>query len=159
MLNGAEAVVVQILSGRSASNSLFDNSRGGNHEGRLRADGSTVRSEEVFRRLIDTASTEEIATIVAETRSDYTETFELLLRQITAPKILFWLSSRPPVDVDDYSDLPGSLFQGNPQLVNRRMVQELGAFADTYVECTSAEGLPHKLWESEQPITGATLGG
>jgi hypothetical protein len=67
LVNGAEAVIVQILSGRSASNSLFDNSRWGNHEGQRRLDGATMRSEDFFRKFAETASPEEITKVVQET--------------------------------------------------------------------------------------------
>jgi hypothetical protein len=156
LVNGAEAVIVQILSGRSASNSLFDNSRWGNHEGQRRLDGATMRSEDFFRKFAETASPEEITKVVQETRHDYTQAFAHLLQEITAPKILFWFSTKPPSDVDDCSDMPASLFRGNPQLVNRRMLNELTAYADAFVECVSASGIPQKLWESEQSIAGAT---
>ncbi len=156
LINGAEAVVVQILSGRSASNSLFDNSLSGGHEGRRRTDGSTMRSEEFFDQLTGSASIEEVERIVEETRNDYTQAFGDLLRQISVPKALFWFSVRPPAYVDGYSDLPRSLFQANPQLVNEHMVQELAAYADAYVECVSTSGVPQKLWNSDQSIAGAT---
>ncbi|RVA31909.1 hypothetical protein EN935_12815, partial [Mesorhizobium sp. M7D.F.Ca.US.004.03.1.1] len=137
LMNGAEAVVLQVLSGRSASNSQFDNSKSGGHAGYRTSDGSALRSEELFRQLAASSSQKEIETITEETRADYTNVFVNLLQEISAPKILFWLSSRRSAYEDDYSDLPYSLFQAVPQLVNERMTKEIAAFSDEYVECIS----------------------
>jgi len=159
LLNQAEAVVIQVLSGRSASNSLFDNSVSGGMVGRVRVDQSMRRSDEFFREFCATASRDALAALVAETRDDYMASFIQLLQKITAPKILLWLSTRPPGAHDDYSNPPNSVFGPFPQLVNRKMAAELAACADEYVESISSAGLPQRLWRTKDSIDGAVARG
>jgi LPS sulfotransferase NodH len=85
--------------------------------------------------------------------------FIQLLQKITAPKILLWLSTRPPGDRDDYSNPPNSVFGPFPQLVNRKMAAELAARADGYVESISGAGLPQRLWHADESIDGAVARG
>lgn len=155
LINRAEAVVIQVLSGRSASNSLYDSSGSGGLKGRLRADQKEVRVDEFFASLSALEDKSKIVEVVEETRRDYTASFASLLKKITVPRILLWFSTRPPAYEDDYSELPYSIFNAMPQLVNERMVREIRAFADAYVECVSSDGLPQQLWRSEESIDGA----
>jgi len=156
LINGAEAVVIQVLSGRSASNSQYDNSETGGPVGRLRADQSEIRAEDFFASLTG-AEPSIIGKIVEETRTDYAASFIRLLKQIIVPRILFWFSTRKPDYEDDYSGLPFSLLRGMPQLINRRVLAEISAFADDYVECVSYQGMPQKLWHADESINGAIL--
>lgn len=155
LINGAEAVVIQILSGRSASNSLFDNSESGGMTGRLRGEQSTIRADVFFSRLGQSSSRSQIEEIVDETRKDYTSQFVQLLREIIVPKILFWFSTRAPMYTENYGNIPYGIFGAFPQLVNQEMVEELAAFSDEYVECISSDGLPQSLWRNDQSIDGA----
>ena len=157
LLGQAEAVVVQIMSGRSASNSLFDNRKSGGHVGHLRADQAEIRSDQFLASFMRSSSEEEIRRIVAETRADYMRSFVRLLRGIDRPKILLWFSTREPAYADDYSSLPYGILNAFPQLVNKAMVAELAEFADTYVQCVTRTGLPQQLWQSDASINGAML--
>jgi LPS sulfotransferase NodH len=155
VIANAETVVVQVLSGRSASNSMFDNRASGGIAGHLAKDGSAIRSDKFFSGFMQTASESEVRRIVAETRADYMAEFRSLLKCIERPKILFWFSTRQPDYEDDYSALPFGVLRSFPQLVNRTMVEELAALCDDRAECVSREGLPQSLWESDSSIDGA----
>jgi LPS sulfotransferase NodH len=155
LLNQAEAVIIQILSGRSSSNSLFDNSASGGLRGRTSFSSEPMRAEEFFARAATTYSREILERIVAETRDDYTEQFIDFINKISVPRILLWLSTRAPAYREDYDRPPYGILGSFPQLVNSRMVAEIAAFCDDYVECITAAGLPQTLWPGDCSIVGA----
>jgi LPS sulfotransferase NodH len=100
-------------------------------------------------------SDNDLADIVKYTRHDYVSDFIDLLLGISAPKILFWFSTRSPTYADNYDGFPRGVFNDYPQLVNSMMVEELIPYSDHYVECISETGLPQILWSSGQSIDGA----
>ena len=151
LMNRAEAVVIQVMSGRCASNSLFDNSKSGGMRGFIRGEQTTISADEFYSRLVKSSSKSEIEKIVSETRMDYSLNFVRLLRKIATPKLLFWFSTRAPEYEENYENLPG-IFGAFPQLVNQAMVEELAAFSDDYIECISSQGLPQTLWPADHRI-------
>jgi LPS sulfotransferase NodH len=157
LINGAEAVVIQVMSGRAASNSLFDNSESGGIIGHVRGEPFAVRADEFYSRFEQSYSRPRFEEIINETRNDYMSSFIQLLRKIVVPKILFWFSRRHPQYEENYEYIPFPLgvLGDAPQLVDQSMVQRLAAFSDDYVECISKQGLPHPLWQSDQSIDGA----
>ena len=159
LLNGAEAVVLQVLSGRSASCSLFDNSQGGGLRGISPLAEGPMRAEAFLRLAAQKLSAAEFARIVDEMRGDYVASFVRLVGKIDAPRILFWQSIRKPDYREDYANAPHGVMGEFPQLVNGAMVKEIAAHCDAYVECVSQTGLPQTLWQAEQPIDGAELRG
>src|SRR5947208_1072268 len=92
LINRAEAVVFQVMSGRSASNSLFDNSEGGALTGTTPLAPAPIRAEEFLARAAETLSRPEFEKIIAETRADYVAEFLALLDKVAVPRILLWLS-------------------------------------------------------------------
>jgi LPS sulfotransferase NodH len=159
LLNGAEAVVVQVMSGRSASSSLFDNSATGRLFGSTPLAGAPVRAEEFLQRAAQTLSPQDFARVIEEMRADYVASFIALLEKITSPRILLWLSKRAPDYSEDYANAPQGVFGDFPQLVNARMIAEIAARCDAYVECVSSAGLPQPLWRSDRAVDGAGLRG
>jgi LPS sulfotransferase NodH len=155
LLNRAEAVVIQTLSGRSSSNSLFDNSALGSSRGQTSFASEPLRAEEFFARAAKAYSLETLERIVAETRYDYTGQFIDFINKISRPRILLWLSTRAPAYQEDYEHPPDGILGAFPQLVNKGMVAEIAAFCDDYVECISTAGLPQTLWRGHQSIEGA----
>jgi hypothetical protein len=141
-LANAAFVVVQVMSGRSESNSQFE-SRGVGHY-RRRSNGSWLGCDEAFSELLATSSARTIQSIVVETRSSWAESHRHLLTAFGVPTVLFWFSTRPP----DYDETIGSvdgLFGAYPQLVNEAMIRELRRDATGYVACVSRRGLPQPL--------------
>jgi len=152
ILNGARFVIVQVMSGRSESNSRFS-SRGVGHY-RRHSDGLEMSSDEAFETLIRSETPETVARIAEESRTSWLASYRTLLGQISVPKVLFWFSTRGP----RYEQKLGSvneLFGAYPQLVNETMLQELRASCEALVECTSRRGLPQLLRDRKtgKPIT------
>lgn len=155
-LNGAQLVIVQVMSGRSEGNSLFDNSATGSQVGVRLSDGKEMRFEAFLDELTRTESRRTVTRIVRETRDNYERGSIRLLERIRPPTILFWFSKRTPDYRDDYST-HHSLMGEFPQLVNRRMIDTIRSHANAYVECVSTRGLPQRLWAADQRINGAIL--
>jgi hypothetical protein len=141
-LNDARFVVVQVMSGRSASNSLFESDGVGHFK--CRSDGTYLGCDEAFTDLIKSQPKPLLARIVRETRQSWCTSFQQLLLDINAPKILFWFSTRTPQYAQGWRSL-SDLFGAFPQLVNGQMVSQVRRYCDRYVECVSRTGLPQPL--------------
>lgn len=158
--NRAAVVVVQVMSGRSESNSLYDS--GGLEYLVRREDGARVSAQQAYRDVLVGPSTSRTpaarvvrrlgaparrrrtARLVSETRQEWVSSYRALLAAVTAPTVLLWFSRRPPDYVEDYRSV-ATLFGHYPQLVRRDMVEAVRPLADHYVECTTARGLPQPL--------------
>jgi len=141
-INGAKFAIIQVMAGRSESNSLF-HSRGLGAYMRV-SDGTWIGCDDAFRELIEKNDEAVVRKIVAETRYNWVNNFRELLEAIKIPKILFWFSVREPHYIENYKDVY-TLFGEFPQLVNSDMVDQLRKYCDEYVECTSNRGSPHLL--------------
>jgi hypothetical protein len=142
-VNDGEFAIVQVMSGRSEDNSLFDT--GGQEYLTRRSNGERIGAEPAYRELLANESVETVAAIVAETRENWVKSYSELLEAIRVPKILFWFSTRSPDYEESYSGDIYAFFGEFPQLVNRAMVERIKPFADEYVECVSSRGLPQRL--------------
>jgi hypothetical protein len=150
-LNGARFVVLQVMSGRSEGNSLFE-SRGVGHYTR-RSDGAEMTSDAAFDELLRTESPKLVSRIVEETRTNWLASYRCLLAKVAVPTVLFWFSTRKPELPNVNDGVPG-LFGEYPQLVNAAMVKALRAECDYFVSCVSRKGLPQMLVdrESGEPV-------
>jgi hypothetical protein len=143
-VNAGRFAIVQIMSGRSEDNSLFET--GGRALVTRRSDGEQMEAGLAYRELVAKESVERIQALVAETRQNWLASFTSLLEAIKVPTILFWFSERAPDYEEIYSKRgEDQLFGRFPQLVNRAMVEQIRPAADEYVECISARGLPHHV--------------
>ncbi|NEQ40037.1 MAG: hypothetical protein F6K40_28860 [Okeania sp. SIO3I5] len=171
--NKSKLVVVQFVSGRSVSNSVYE-SLGGAVVVR-RIDNQKMRSENAIKDLIDGKDKRGLEKnflkdLIAETRQNYVTEMIELLNAIKVPKVLFWFSVRTPQYQESYgknlihklsefvekksknrigilrSRSPlNSLFGEFPQLVNQEMIEQIKPHSDFYVECVTKVGLPQKL--------------
>ena len=161
-INNAKFAIIQVMSGRSESNSLFDS--GGLEYLVRRADGVKLSAEDAYSQLLDSnypwgnipavkrwskklyyfRANKPVKKIVDETRSNWVENYRRLLAKIHVPKILLWFSKRQPDYQERYSSL-AKLFGEFPQLVNGSMVNEIKSLCDDYVECISDRGSPQLL--------------
>lgn len=141
-VNRARFAVVQVMAGRSESNSLFE-SKGLGYYVR-RADGTGIGCDEAFRELLATRDRAYVERIVAETRQNWVNNYIELLESIRVPKVLFWFSERRPRYRETWQHV-GGLFGRFPQLVNADMVQAVRRYADAYAECVSSKGVPQVL--------------
>ena len=142
-INSARFAIIQIMSGRSESNSLF-NSRGLGTYTRV-SDSTWIGCDDAFRELLEEKDENYVRKIVAETRLNWVNNFKELLEKIKIPKILFWFSVRKPHYTEKYKKNVNALFGEFPQLVNSDMIDQLRKYSDEYVECISSRGIPHLL--------------
>jgi hypothetical protein len=151
-LNNARFVVVQAMSGRSESNSLFESQGVGSYV--RRSDGVRIGCDAAFEALLRERPRREVARIVAETRANWVASCRKLIGGIRTPKIFFWFSVRRPHYREGYGSL-GALFGAYPQLVNAPMAAAARAMADHGVECVSRRGSPHPLLDrtTGEPVT------
>lgn len=141
-INNARFAIVQVLSGRSESNSLF-HSNGLGFYTKI-SDGTSIGCDDAFRELLREKNRDYIKKIVAETRQNWVKNYKDLLENIRIPKILFWFSVRKPRYREKYHNI-NALFGEFPQLVNLDMIHQIRQYCDEYVECVSRRGLPHLL--------------
>ena len=142
-INRAKLVIVQVLSGRSQSNSVF---RTINHGmvGTNALNGCNMDAGEFYTWLLQQEQPF-ARQIVAETRQKYVSAMTELLAVIKPPKILLWFSTRTP-EYEEQWELPAwRLLGAFPQLVNRTMVEQLRTHAEAYVECVSVRGSPQPI--------------
>lgn len=156
LLNGAEAVIVQVLSGRSEGNSLFDNSDSGDLFGVRLRDNKRMRFEDFLGDLVKTGPPDLVRQAVHETQERYVQKMAGLLDRIHRPKVLLWFSNRAPNYRPDVSSAWGILGPF-PQLVDAAMMAEIRAHSDAYVECVSTRGIPQTLWKANREIDGTSL--
>lgn len=113
-VNRAELVIIQVLSGRSIGNSVFESRDGGMHGIRL-IDGKRMRSDYIFSELISGKdkrglSKEFMENLVKEIRGNYVSATIELLKAIQPPKVLLWLSTRTPEYKEIYGLTPYQQF-------------------------------------------------
>ena len=154
-INDAKVAIVQMMSARSQSNSLF-RTRSHARDGIRVSDGAVVTAERFYHDLA-LSQPDRLADIVEETRENYVQNMLRLLRDITPPKILFWFSVRHPEYTASYRLPLARIFGGFPQLVNRPMVDRLRVAADRYVECVTSRGLPQQLLDRRGRPTSVVL--
>lgn len=144
-INRAAIVVVQVMSARSASNSLFHNKYHGAWGIRL-TDGLQMSAADFFSDLLQTQP-DQARSVVRETRSNYVRDMVRLLSAISPPKILLWFATRAPNYVERYQLPLDHLFGAFPQLVNGVMIDQIIPYSDAYVECVTNAGLPQQLFD------------
>ncbi len=142
LINQSRFAVILIMSGRSESNSVFDS--GGLEMLTRISDGKKIGAEPAYRELLDSFDQSKVKKIICETRNNWVNNYCDLLKKITVPKILFWLSVRTPDYIESYENVR-ALFGEFPQLVNRDMIDKIRGDADEYVECISTRGMPQLL--------------
>ena len=143
VIDEGRITVVQVMSGRSVSNHLFQSK--GREMLTRRVDGETKGAAPMYRDLLETRDFRLISQVLHETRQQWVDDFTQLLDRIRSPKILFWLSVRAPeysASLDDVHRFFGEF----PQLVNREMVDFIRPLCDDYVECTTDVGMPQRLY-------------
>ena len=141
-INKSKFAIIQVMSGRSESNSLFDS--GGQEYLTRISDGSKIGADRAYTELIQQNHRSFVKQIIAETRHNWVHNFKELLTRIVVPKILLWFSTRRPFYITHYTSL-SSLFAGFPHLVNSSMVAQIRKNSDEYVECISRRGMPQLL--------------
>lgn len=156
VINGAQFAVVQVMSGRSESNSEFDNSASGGARGLRLSDGKKMLFDEFLAEKLAQSGRDDVVRIIEETRQNWVRHYRELLSAIRVPTVLHWFSTITPRRSDDYASW-WKLLGAFPQLVNRRMIDQIIPFADTYVQTVRNIGLPQALWPASSAIDGTEL--
>ncbi len=164
-LNRSSLVVLQVMSGRSQSNSLYEcggleyvtRHSDGRHMGAQRAIAEAMlpgpphlagkRIPSRLRRLLpdsEVAVRRRIEPLVNEIREAWVESHRRLLANLTVPVVLFWFSKRSTDYAQSYSDVAG-VFGQFPQMVNTAMIDAIRPLCHSYVECVSERGSPQPL--------------
>jgi hypothetical protein len=161
-INRARFAIVQVMSGRSQSNSVY--SCDGKEYVTRRKDGRQLGAEEIFdellgkpvpkessilqrarRKVVNLMGRSATRALVEEIRANWVRSNLELLDRIAVPTVLFWFSRRGTDYTEDYAST-FKLFGEFPQLVHTEMLAPLKARATSYVECVSARGTPQKLF-------------
>ncbi len=139
----AALVIVQVMSGRSESNSVFE-SRGGELLTR-RADGTRQGAEPSYRALLEEAPADVIDDVVEETRRNWIDNYRTVLAALDdVPVVLLWMSERG-IDYERSYDDVFAFFGQFPQLVDPSWLGPLVPLADGCVEVVSSRGMPQPL--------------
>jgi hypothetical protein len=150
IINRSSLVILQVMSGRSVSNSYFENV----YAGSLRPwsapkDEKPRHAEIAYTELFETKGEAFIRALIAETRRNYINEYIELIRAIKAPILLFWFSQRATNYTELYAHgvdrASGGFLGGFPQLVNSEMIAKLRPYVNSYVECITSRGLPQEL--------------
>jgi hypothetical protein len=160
-VNRGRFLILQVMSGRSQSNSVFESR--GLELLRRRSDGRSLGAMQAYAELL--AGPAALRTLpprrlgrwlarrvaapgcrrlAAETRAAWIDSHRCLLAQVRVPVILFWFSKREP----DYSTRTGSIrgyFGEYPQLIDRATLAAVQQLVPRYVECVTARGSPQPL--------------
>ena len=142
LASNSRAAVIQVMSGRSVSNSLFSSS--GRNILTRRSDGEKMLAAQAYTWIMETRTEKETLAIVKEAQDRWVHEMSTLADSISAPKILFWFSVRS----QDFTPKVGtfaSLLGNFPQLVTRDMIEQVMTKFETFVECTTERGLPQTL--------------
>jgi len=155
LVNQSRLAIVQVMSGRSVSNSRFTVQP---NQGLVRlADGDGTDpprfAETAYAQFIGQAPADVVAGLRAEIRARYQAEMCTLLRAISVPKVLFWFSTRAPAWREGLTDL-GVYWGAYPHFVDADIFAAVQAEADGAVSSVTAEGLPQSLTDLE---TGAPV--
>lgn len=175
--NRSEMVILQVLSARSVSNSVFRATVGGRDGVRL-IDGKPMAAEDLYHDLVTRADPRGgdamfIADLVEQTRRSYAAQMIRLLQAIQRPTILFWFSVRSPdrtesrLGLDAHSIVAlvkrgcraaglisprDALLGAYPHLVDANTLATIRAHADAYAECVTSAGLPQIVLQARRRV-------
>lgn len=156
VINRARFAIVQVMSARCESNADFEGSKSGGATGILRRDGTSISFDAYMADKLANSSRDSVARAVEELRASWVSHYRDLLNAIKVPKVLHWFSTTTPRRSDDHSTW-WKLLGPFPQLVNRRMVDQIIPFADSYVQTVVNLGLPQALWPASGAVDGTEL--
>lgn len=142
-LSMSKAVVIQVMSGRSTANSVFD-APGGRNTLVRRSDRRSMTDGPAYRWLLETEGAAKAIAVIRETQERWVEETRTLAAAIQTRKILFWFSPRG-TDFTPTGDSVSSLMGEFPHLVSTEMIDSVRDRFDDYVECVSQRGLPNRL--------------
>jgi hypothetical protein len=144
-LDKSACTIVQVMSGRSESNSVFDT--GGLAFITRRTDGRRMGARAAYQSLVRQKmilGRRDLKRIIAETRENWVKNCRSLIEKTEAPVVLFWFAKRGPDYRERYFHV-STLLGGFPHLVNQEMIDSVRNEADEYVQCVTGIGSPQRL--------------
>ena len=164
-LNRGRLVVLQMMSGRSESNGIFES--GGLEFLTRRDTGEKVAAQKAYRDLLAKHELpaplnkpvrmffgpSEVREALAQTRANWIESHKALIARIKVPVVLMWFSRRRPEQRTRRKfeawwqryDSATAMFGDYPQLVTRKMVEAVRGDVQHYVEAVTSRGSPQPL--------------
>ncbi len=140
-VNRCRVAVIQVMSARTADNSLFRSQKGGDFGIRLDT-GAPANGLPIVTELVAEGKRRQGSQIVRESQQAYLQSMKKLLEAVKPPKVLFWFSYRnPPPAIVGYRRMM-DIF---PHFVTRQMVSQIRQSADRYVAVASRAGIPQVL--------------
>ena len=139
----SRAVIIQVMSGRSCSNSAFEALDGRNRL-RRRSDGQVMTDGPAYRWALETLGRDTCLQLVRESQARWLEEMIRLADSIATRKILFWFATRETAfepEPRTFKTLMGEF----PHLISTEMIAELTPMFDAVVKCVSTRGLPQPL--------------
>ena len=122
--NRASLVILQVMSGRSVGNSVFENPGAGSLRPWTAPPERKARHAEIeYSELYLREGKDFIAKLLDETRRNYLAEYDLLLSRIKVPVLLFWFSTRGPDYTELYvqgTDRPAGGFLGSVSATHQR---------------------------------------
>lgn len=143
LLSNCKVVVVQVMSGRSVSNSVFESLMGRNVL-RRRFDNKRMTDGPAYEWYRKEKGGEAALDLVRETQENWVKSMIQLAHAIQTKTILFWFSERST----DFEPKGGSfqeLMGEFPHLVSTEMIERVMGHFDAYATCVSQRGLPQPL--------------
>ncbi|MEM8629760.1 MAG: DUF6473 family protein [Pseudomonadota bacterium] len=166
--NRGRFAIVQVMSGRSEDNQLFQSN--GLEYLVDRASGEQLSADEAYRRLLERHrikglpgnigravrvfhAPKDVREVLSETRRNWVESYLELFSKLHVPIILLWFSKRSPGLNRSGKvawwwqryDNVHAMFGKFPQLINGQLMRQVSGKADHYVECISSRGSPQPL--------------
>ncbi|WP_207796487.1 DUF6473 family protein [Pseudohalioglobus lutimaris] len=169
-INRSKFVVVQVMSGRSQSNSYYE--CGGLEYVTIRSNGRKMGARQAFNELFNSTplgqfgdnrlvrkiarlkNRSQVKSLVNEIRETWVNNYISLLERCSVPVVFFWFSKREAQYAESYSSL-GGLFGEYPQLVNQEMLDQVISRGPKFVKCVSRRGDPQPLFSrfTGEPVT------
>lgn len=139
----ARVAVIQVMSGRSCANSIFDTPEGRNTLTR-RSDGANMTDGPGYTWLLKELGADRAVSIVRESQEKWVDEMISLAKKISIPKILFWFSGRS-TEFTPRGENTAALMGEFPHFISTQMITEVKPYFSAYVECVSRRGLPYQL--------------
>jgi hypothetical protein len=155
VINDAAFVIVQVMSGRSLGNSVFEFPNNGGALIRRSArepkpqfalDAWREWMQELEAQFEPPERIKQIQSLVEETRTLWVGEMALLREAIRPPTVLFWFSTRE-FDYTEFYTHPELVFGDFPQLVNGRCIQAIRPLFDGFAAAVTSRGSPQPLFD------------
>lgn len=154
-VNKAEFVVLQVMSGRSVSNSIFKDKGGLNHFTSSLFEGRQL-SGKLWKEIYETSSSEYFQSVLAEQRGIWLDKMQALIRAIKKPVILLYYSHFKPPEKLVFNNFD-QLWKF-PQLIDKTLIEVLKKDVAVYFEYYSNLGMPQKLLSDNGASASVKMG-